>query len=133
MCAGDMTVEWPREEADGARFAVDGWGVEHQCKDWVSRRSVRFTAVLRSFADDDVEFDYGVYGGERCCRSAVGLASSRRIVGVAIDEPFDDSQATAVGIRFSLSFLGRTPAVIQAPFCTKLVMLTPTHPYPSLD
>src|ERR1700761_6834856 len=36
MCAGDMTVEWPREEEDGRRFAVDGWGVTHQCKDWVS-------------------------------------------------------------------------------------------------
>jgi len=36
MCAGDMTVEWPRTEEDGRRFAVDGWGVTHECKDWVS-------------------------------------------------------------------------------------------------
>ncbi|TKA79592.1 hypothetical protein B0A55_03354 [Friedmanniomyces simplex] len=36
MCAGDMTVEWPRTEADGRRFAVDGWGITHECKDWVS-------------------------------------------------------------------------------------------------
>lgn len=36
MCAGDMTIEWPREEADGKRFAVDGWGVPHLCKSWVS-------------------------------------------------------------------------------------------------
>ncbi|KXT14621.1 hypothetical protein AC579_3717 [Pseudocercospora musae] len=36
MCAGDMTLEWPRIEEDGRRFAVDGWGVEHQCKSWVS-------------------------------------------------------------------------------------------------
>ncbi|KAI5370418.1 Putative mycotoxin biosynthesis protein UstYa [Septoria linicola] len=34
MCAGDLTLEWPRTEADGRRFAVDGWGVEHQCKSW---------------------------------------------------------------------------------------------------
>ncbi|KAF2772422.1 hypothetical protein EJ03DRAFT_348799 [Teratosphaeria nubilosa] len=34
MCAGDMTVEWPRTEEDGRRFAVDGWGVTHQCADW---------------------------------------------------------------------------------------------------
>ncbi|KAK1070475.1 hypothetical protein LTR12_008738 [Friedmanniomyces endolithicus] len=34
MCAGDMTVEWPRTEEDGRRFAVDGWGVTHECKDW---------------------------------------------------------------------------------------------------
>ena len=36
MCAGDMTVEWPRTEEDGSRFAVDGWGITHQCKSWVS-------------------------------------------------------------------------------------------------
>lgn len=35
MCHGDMTLEWPRTEADGSRFAVDGWGIEHQCRDWV--------------------------------------------------------------------------------------------------
>ena len=39
MCAGDMTLEWPREEADGGRFAVDGWGVSHQCKRWVGTLS----------------------------------------------------------------------------------------------
>lgn len=36
MCAGDLTLEWPREEADGSRFAVDGWGITHECKSWVS-------------------------------------------------------------------------------------------------
>jgi hypothetical protein len=36
MCNADLTVEWPREEENGERVAVDGWGVEHQCKDWVS-------------------------------------------------------------------------------------------------
>lgn len=36
MCAGDMTVEWPREEEDGRRIAVDGWWIDHRCKDWVS-------------------------------------------------------------------------------------------------
>lgn len=36
MCAGDMTIEWPRVEEDGSRFAVDGWGVTHECKSWVS-------------------------------------------------------------------------------------------------
>lgn len=35
MCAGDTTLEWPREENDGRRIAVDGWGVTHQCVDWV--------------------------------------------------------------------------------------------------
>lgn len=40
MCAGDMTVEWPREEADGSRVAVDGWGIKHQCKDWVSLAAI---------------------------------------------------------------------------------------------
>ncbi|KAK5124979.1 hypothetical protein LTR85_001169 [Meristemomyces frigidus] len=34
MCAGDMTVEWPRTEPDGRRFAVDGWGITHECKSW---------------------------------------------------------------------------------------------------
>lgn len=36
MCNADLTVEWPRTEEDGSRVAVDGWGVEHQCKNWVS-------------------------------------------------------------------------------------------------
>lgn len=35
MCAGDMTIEWPRTEPDGSRFAFDGWGVAHECKSWV--------------------------------------------------------------------------------------------------
>ncbi|KAK4506368.1 hypothetical protein PRZ48_000098 [Zasmidium cellare] len=36
MCQGDLTLEWPRTEEDGRRFAVDGWGVGHVCRDWVS-------------------------------------------------------------------------------------------------
>lgn len=36
MCNGDLTLEWPRTEPDGRRFAVDGWGVEHQCRSWES-------------------------------------------------------------------------------------------------
>jgi hypothetical protein len=38
MCHADLTVEWPRTEEDGRRLAVDGWGVAHQCKNWVSLR-----------------------------------------------------------------------------------------------
>jgi len=34
-CAGDMSLEWPRTEPDGRRFAVDGWGIPHRCKNWV--------------------------------------------------------------------------------------------------
>lgn len=45
MCAGDMSLEWPRTESDGRRFAVDGWGIPHQCKSWVSS-SVVFTTRL---------------------------------------------------------------------------------------
>lgn len=38
MCQGDLTLEWPRTEEDGTgrRFAVDGWGVGHVCRAWVS-------------------------------------------------------------------------------------------------
>lgn len=36
MCNADLTVEWPRTEESGERVAVDGWGVAHQCKNWVS-------------------------------------------------------------------------------------------------
>lgn len=39
MCHGDMTLEWPRTEPDGRRVVVDGWGIEHQCKDWVGLSS----------------------------------------------------------------------------------------------
>lgn len=35
-CGGDMSMEWPRTEKDGRRFAVDGWGIPHECKNWVS-------------------------------------------------------------------------------------------------
>ncbi|KAF1989846.1 hypothetical protein K402DRAFT_350008 [Aulographum hederae CBS 113979] len=35
QCAGDMSIEWPRTEADGkTRIAVDGWGIPHECKSW---------------------------------------------------------------------------------------------------
>jgi Mycotoxin biosynthesis protein UstYa len=37
-CAGDMAMEWPRTEPNGDRFAVDGWDIPHECKDWVSFR-----------------------------------------------------------------------------------------------
>lgn len=35
-CAGDMALEWPRTEPTGERVAVDGWGIPHECKSWVS-------------------------------------------------------------------------------------------------
>src|ERR1044071_6399047 len=31
-CNGDMTLEWPRTEPNGARFVVEGWGISHECK-----------------------------------------------------------------------------------------------------
>ncbi|KEQ59709.1 uncharacterized protein M437DRAFT_56175 [Aureobasidium melanogenum CBS 110374] len=34
QCAGDMALEWPRKEEDGSRFAVDGWGIPHECRSW---------------------------------------------------------------------------------------------------
>ncbi|KAL1297268.1 hypothetical protein AAFC00_004827 [Neodothiora populina] len=34
QCAGDMALEWPREEEDGKRYAVDGWGIPHECRSW---------------------------------------------------------------------------------------------------
>ncbi|KAI1857176.1 uncharacterized protein JN550_013413 [Neoarthrinium moseri] len=35
MCSGDMTLEHSREPPLGEkRTDTDGWGVEHQCKDW---------------------------------------------------------------------------------------------------
>lgn len=33
-CGGDMSLEWPRTEPDGKRFAVDGWNIPHECKNW---------------------------------------------------------------------------------------------------
>ena len=41
MCAGDMAMEWPRTEPDGRRIAVDGWGVPHECKSWVSQTTLK--------------------------------------------------------------------------------------------
>ena len=34
MCNADMALEWPRTEEDGKRFAVDGWGIPHECRNW---------------------------------------------------------------------------------------------------
>ena len=48
MCAGDMTIEWPRKEKDGRRFAVDGWGITHQCKDWVRTRETPRVGPFRA-------------------------------------------------------------------------------------
>ncbi|PNS17447.1 Meiosis protein mei2 [Sphaceloma murrayae] len=39
MCSADLTVEWPKEEPDGGRFSVDGWGIQHQCKSWEGIRA----------------------------------------------------------------------------------------------
>ena len=36
QCAGDTALEWPLLESSGRRKSVDGWGVPHKCKDWVS-------------------------------------------------------------------------------------------------
>lgn len=41
MCSADMTVEWPRREQTGPSSVVDGWGVGHQCKSWVSCTNLR--------------------------------------------------------------------------------------------
>lgn len=49
MCAGDLTVEWPRTEPDGRRFAVDGWGITHECKSWVGLLCVRHLFRLLTF------------------------------------------------------------------------------------
>lgn len=37
MCAGDMTLEYPEPESGSGdeQQIVNGWGVTHQCTDWV--------------------------------------------------------------------------------------------------
>lgn len=40
ICAGDMTLEWPKQDGPGQGIAVDGWGVPHQCRDYVSSFSM---------------------------------------------------------------------------------------------
>lgn len=36
MCAGDVTIEWARRDAEGNLLDdVDGWGITHgQCRSW---------------------------------------------------------------------------------------------------
>lgn len=48
MCSADMTVEWPREERGGPSSAVDGWGVGHQCKSWVSGADPKSCVIVES-------------------------------------------------------------------------------------
>lgn len=42
MCAGDLALEWPRGVGVGGDRAVDGWGVVHECRSWVSYFSFEF-------------------------------------------------------------------------------------------
>jgi len=60
MCAGDMTLEWPRQEGEGEGFAVDGWGVPHACRSWVSSmRSFRIiVSLLLTVCLQDSIMDY---------------------------------------------------------------------------
>lgn len=35
MCSGDMTLEWAMEVPEERKpFTVDGWGIEHRCRNW---------------------------------------------------------------------------------------------------
>ena len=36
LCAGDMTLEWPKLDGVASGFKVDGWNVTHTCKSRVS-------------------------------------------------------------------------------------------------
>lgn len=66
MCAGDMTIEWPREEEDGSRFAFDGWGVEHQCKDWVGQNSYTSDSTTADlFAERNLKLHEGTQSQKR--------------------------------------------------------------------
>ncbi|GAB7363420.1 hypothetical protein MBLNU230_g3696t1 [Neophaeotheca triangularis] len=46
MCAADMTPEWPMEGPEGEKSAVNGWGIEHECKDW--------SAVMKYMEENNV-------------------------------------------------------------------------------
>lgn len=60
LCAGDVTIEPARVESDGRRIQVDGWGVEHQCKDldailsWVEANHGPLTPAFAVAPDGDV-------------------------------------------------------------------------------
>jgi len=54
QCGGDMTMEWPRTEPDGRRFAVDGWGIPHECKSWVSK-SHPVVVQLLTFTQEKIQ------------------------------------------------------------------------------
>lgn len=64
MCAGDMSVEWPRVESDGRKIAVDGWGVEHRCRRWVScfLKGFSVSCEIAVLTLRIKGCDYGVYG-----------------------------------------------------------------------
>ena len=47
-CAADMTLEWPRTEADGRRFQVDGTGIPHVCTSKVCQNSPSYCFFFRS-------------------------------------------------------------------------------------
>ncbi|KAF2756296.1 hypothetical protein EJ05DRAFT_488074 [Pseudovirgaria hyperparasitica] len=36
LCAGDMTLEWPKQDGPSSGIAVDGWGIPHTCKSKVA-------------------------------------------------------------------------------------------------
>ncbi|KAF2197594.1 hypothetical protein GQ43DRAFT_424242 [Delitschia confertaspora ATCC 74209] len=58
MCAGDMSMEWPRDEPNGGkRIHVDGWGIPHKCKSWVSFQSF----FARTMPNKGIGFHFSVY------------------------------------------------------------------------
>ena len=69
MCAGDMSIEWPRVEPDGRRFAVDGWGIPHECKSWVSSPTyaTRLRTVLTTHSGRNFRL-YAEVSFQRFCK-----------------------------------------------------------------
>ncbi|KAF2010397.1 hypothetical protein BU24DRAFT_427525 [Aaosphaeria arxii CBS 175.79] len=55
MCAGDMSMEWPRDEPDGSkRRHVDGWDIPHKCKSWDTIWQYMMTNAYNASKYDDI-------------------------------------------------------------------------------
>ncbi|KAF2421034.1 hypothetical protein EJ08DRAFT_526987 [Tothia fuscella] len=69
-CAGDMTMEWPRTEKDGRKFAVDGWEIPHECKsqdaimDYMDKNHFNYSMNSMIAPIDDISKLHSTEGGE---------------------------------------------------------------------
>lgn len=129
-CGGDMSMEWPRTEKDGRRFAVDGWGIPHECKNWVSL--ILILDGFQSLLIECLGSYYGVHGQQsfqhvdELANCASGGSSGSRISTI-----WDEAKAKAVIVQIAISWKGRSSEISMNDPDFSLAIDVPTFHHPS--